>query len=101
MEVEISSLSFTGKDCAGALVKGQDRLGWIRRPGPCVAEPQSRQQMKVCRCWAAIGCRYPDADIFRVSLGIFHKNVKVTIFIEYAGINKLELRLAAGAAVVL
>ena len=66
-------------------------------PGPRVAEPKCRQQVKLRRFRAAICRNDADADILGRNLGIFDEDVEIAIFVEDPGIDELKFGLAAVA----
>ena len=73
----------------------------VRPPGPGVAEPEVRQQVQRRRFRPAVERLDADAQVFRIDLGVLDENVKVSVFIEDAGVEKLELEAAAGPPLVL
>ena len=70
-------------------------------PGPRVAEPKCRQQVKLRRFRAAICRSDANADILGRDLGIFDEEVEVTIIVEYARVHQLEFGIRSGPSTVL
>ena len=75
----------------------QRRLLRILELVPRVAKPDLRQDGDLRRFGTAVGHRDPHQDVIDVRLGVFDVDVEVTVFIEDAGIEDLELGLEAAA----
>ncbi len=56
--------------------------------------------MQVCRIGSSIGRRDSHQDVFRTSLGVFHKDVEVSVVLEDTRVEKFILHLVAVAASV-
>ena len=67
-----------------------------RRPRPRVAEPYGRQHVQRGPLRPAIRDGDANQNVVGVRLRIFEENVEVAVLVEYAGIDQLEFRIAAG-----
>src|SRR5438309_5089125 len=84
----------------GYIVPARRRLTNCRfcpgRIGPCpgITKPKVWQEVETCCFRTTVEGLNSDADVFRIGLRVFDKNVEIAIFIENAGIEKFELRTA-------
>src|SRR5215471_13698678 len=69
-------------------------------PPPSVAKPQRRKDLQRCDFRPAVCDADLDEYVFRCPLGILHKNVKVSIVFEYAGVQELIFKIASRASSV-
>ncbi len=74
----------------------QRRFGQTRCPRPGITKPECRQYSQICRFRATVDSTDPDQNVFRISLGIFYKNIEIPVFIENPGIQQLVLRFLPG-----
>ena len=70
------------------------------QPGPQVAKPERRQDMKSGRLGAAIVDRELDEDVLGRFLRILDEHVEVAVLVEDPGIDQLILELASAPAPV-
>ncbi len=73
----------------------------VAAPGPRVAKPERRQQMKRRRVRPAIGDRDAHEHIIGRCFGVFGHDVEVAVLVEDAGVGELKFRFAFAAAAVL
>src|SRR5215469_16607699 len=73
--------------------RAQDRFLLALFPGPCVSEPKRRKQMDLRGLGTAVVDRDADQRVFRVSLGIFHKDIEIPILVKHACVEKFVLKL--------
>src|ERR1700756_2107219 len=69
----------------------QDGLGLALAPRPCISEPERREYIDLCGLRTAIVDGDFDEGVFRISFGIFNKDIEVSIVIENSGVEKFVL----------
>ena len=69
------------------------RFGDAVLPGPAVAEPERRQNMKLGGIRPGVARADANADIIRRGLGVVRRDLPVSIAVEHAGVEQLEFRL--------
>src|SRR5687767_8398947 len=67
-------------------------------PAPGVAKPKRGQQVQVCGIGSAIHDGDAREHVVDVGLGILDEDIEVTVLIEDAAVDQLELRLQPVAA---
>src|ERR1041384_2027389 len=87
-------VQFDGNDPLHRLSPSQPWSLRSRSPRPCIPKPYGGKEVKLGAFRPAIYCLDSDQDIVRGGLRVFHQNVEVTIVVENAGIDELELDIA-------
>src|SRR6516165_104598 len=62
----------------------------IVSPRPGVSEPKLRQYVNHGLFWAAVTNRDQHQNVFRRGLGVFDKDVKISVFIESIRVDQLK-----------
>ena len=70
-------------------------------PCPGITKPQRGDQMKFCGIGSAVASFYTNADIFSVSLGVFHEHIEVAVILEDARVEQFKFRPTAFAPAIL
>src|ERR1700722_17911282 len=70
-------------------------------PRPHVPEPHSWQQPQRGNVRTTIRYRDLDQNIFRISLGVLHEHVEITVVIEYPGVQQFVFCLVFASAPIL
>ncbi len=94
-------LGLDGRELSGGRAIAQPRAARDVAPRPRVAIPERGQQVQYGRLGAAVDRRDADQHVLVRRLGVFDEDVEVAVGGEHAGVEQLELRLIAAAAVVL
>src|SRR6516225_8933361 len=66
-------------------------------PGPGIAKPHARQQVKARRLGPAIARFDPHMDLFRGRLRIENFDIPIAILVKHPGVEEIEGRIAAAA----
>ena len=90
-ELGMRSLNFAPIDLV------QHGLLFAFLPGPGVPKPQCREHMNRAASGPRLWTEIRIERVFRIGLGIFHKDIEISVLIENAGVEKFVLDLFARA----
>ena len=79
---------------------GQGGLGRTFIPGPCVPEPQRRQQVDRRGVGPAVVRRHEHQDVVRGGLGVLDQHIEIAIVVERAGVQELVFHVLLAPATV-
>ena len=88
-------------DAFDGLAPAQPRPFRPRIPGPGIAKPERRQQVKLRGFGTAIDRLDPDQNVIRRALRIFYEDIEIAVLVEDAGVNKLEFQRVLSAPAIL
>src|SRR5215469_15161838 len=67
-------------------------------PSPRITKPKMREKMNDRGFRSAVSRRNLNENIVRAALGVFHKNIEITVIIENPGIDQLVFRIQFSSA---
>src|SRR5215470_11826818 len=91
--IQTASLDHLTTSNSGGLYRERGP-GGARKPGPGVAEPESRQKMERFPCWTSVGRADLDQNILRGVLGVLDKHVEIGIVDKAARVQQFILKAA-------